>query len=75
MFGAKLYSAITSIVYLLQLLHISGIHPQLLEQVRGLLHHARAVNQGGEGDAPLQTKVVVHLKLLYAKACISCRQR
>ena len=71
-FNVKLYLAIASIIYLLQLLHVSGVHSQLVEQVRGLLHHARAVNQGGEGDASLQTKVVVHL---HAETGFSCRQR
>ena len=74
-FNVKLYLAIASIIYLLQLLHVSGVHSQLVEQVRGLLHHARAVNQGGEGDAPLQTKVVIHLQLLHAATGFSCRHR
>ena len=74
-FSVKLYSAITSIVYLLQLLHISGVHSQLVQQVRGLFDHARAVDQGGEGDASLQTKVVVHLKCLRGPTSFSCKQR
>ena len=48
-------------LYLLQLLHISGVHAQLLQQVSSLLHHTWTVNQGGEGDASFQPKVVVHL--------------
>ena len=47
---------------LLQLLHISSINSQLFKQVRGFLHHARTVNQGGEGDASFQPKVVIYLK-------------
>ena len=49
-------------VDLLELLHVGGVHPQLLQQRPRLLQHAGPVHQAGQRDPALQVNVVIKLR-------------
>ena len=57
-------------VDLLELLHVGGVHPQLLQQLPRLLQHAGPVHQAGQRDPALQVNVVIKLRNVIT--CLLC---